>query len=493
VRAWPDWHRRRLELEIVLAFVGGVVAFVLASLLGTWARSHVAALPLSALFLLAILAVARVGGILYTLPIGVASVLAFDWYFLPPLRKVDAATILVLALFLAMSVIVGGVEAHLSRQASASERARELLAEEQAALRRVATLVARGTQPDELSAAVADEIARVLEVDGACIVRYDDDGMGTVVATQADTTWSPVGSRWTLDGKSVIGTVFRSQRPARMDSYSGAPAGIAAVALPLGSLSSVGAPIVIGGGLWGAAVAFALSGPLPAGAEQRLLDFADLIAMAISNADARTELIASRARVVAAADETRRRLERDLHDGVQQRLVSLGLNARAIEAMASQQSGDVKAALSSLVDGLRSTLEEVREISRGIHPSILSEAGLGPALKGLARRSAVPVALDLNVDSRLSETVEVAAYYAASEAITNAIKHAKASTIALSVDGRGGPLRLSIRDDGIGGADPRRGSGIVGLMDRVEAVGGTISLDSPSGIGTTLHMQFPTT
>jgi signal transduction histidine kinase len=211
----------------------------------------------------------------------------------------------------------------------------------------------------------------------------------------------------------------------------------------------------------------------------------------MSNAQARTELIASRARIVAAADETRRRLERDLHDGVQQRLVSLALKARTIEMMTPQPADEIQGELSLLADGLGAALDELREVSHGIHPALLSEAGLGPALKALARRSAVPVELDLNLGPRLPERVEAAAYYIASEALTNVAKHARASVIDMRADGWDGTLTLSIGDDGIGGADPSRGSGTIGLKDRVEALGGTISLLSPPGHGTALHVRLP--
>jgi signal transduction histidine kinase len=238
-------------------------------------------------------------------------------------------------------------------------------------------------------------------------------------------------------------------------------------------------------------VASAREEPLSADTEERLAAFTELIVTALVNAEAQAALNASRARIVAAADETRRRLERDLHDGIQQRLVSLALKARATEAMTARPSDEIRGELSLLADGLGTALDELREISRGIHPAVLSEAGLGPALKALARRSAVPVALDLNLGPRLAEPLEVAAYYVASEALTNAAKHAQASVIEVLADGRDGALTLSIRDDGIGGADPGRGSGIIGLKDRVEALGGTISVLSPPGHGTTLHVHLP--
>ena len=232
-------------------------------------------------------------------------------------------------------------------------------------------------------------------------------------------------------------------------------------------------------------------GPLPDRTEDRLAEFTELLGTAIANTQSRTELSASRARIAAAADETRRRLERDLHDGIQQRLVSLALKAGTMAMMTPQPADEIQGELSLLADGLGTAVDELREVSHGIHPAILSEAGLGPALEALARRSAVPVELDLNLGPRLGEHVEAAGYCIASEAITNVVKHARASFIDMRADRCDGALTLSISDDGIGGADPSRGSGIIGLKDRVEALGGTISVLSPPGRGTALHVQFP--
>jgi signal transduction histidine kinase len=234
-----------------------------------------------------------------------------------------------------------------------------------------------------------------------------------------------------------------------------------------------------------------LGQPLPADTEARLASFTELVATAIANAESRAELKASRARIVAAADETRRRLERDLHDGIQQRLVSLQLRIRAVQATVPPQLGELERDLSRVAEGLESVFDELREISRGIHPAILSEGGLGPALRSLRRRSAVPVVLDLHAERRLPERVEVAAYYVVSEALTNAAKHAHASVVKVELDAHDAILQLAIRDDGLGGADPSRGSGLVGLSDRIEALGGTLEVTSPTGGGTTLLIELP--
>jgi signal transduction histidine kinase len=205
----------------------------------------------------------------------------------------------------------------------------------------------------------------------------------------------------------------------------------------------------------------------------------------------RAELTASRARIVTAADQTRRRIERDLHDGVQQRLVSLALDQRQAEAMVPAELPDLRAQLSRVADGLAGAMEELQEISRGIHPAVLARGGLTTALRTLARRSAVPVLLEVRAETALPEPVEVAAYYIVSEALTNTAKHARASVVHVSVEAHGGVLALSISDDGRGGADPGRGSGLIGLTDRVDALGGTIEVASPSGEGTTLLVTLP--
>jgi signal transduction histidine kinase len=232
-------------------------------------------------------------------------------------------------------------------------------------------------------------------------------------------------------------------------------------------------------------------GPLPADTEERLAGFTDLVATAIANAEAQAELTASRARIVATADETRRRIERDLHDGAQQRLVTLSLQLRTAQAEVPPQLGRLSADLGHVAAGLTSTLDELREYARGIHPAILAKGGLEPALKTLAKGSPVPVTLRIRINQRLPEHVEVTAYYVISEALANAAKHAKASLITVDAGTASGVLRLDVRDDGVGGADPARGSGLIGLKDRVEATGGTFAVKSRPGDGTRLLIEIP--
>jgi signal transduction histidine kinase len=222
-----------------------------------------------------------------------------------------------------------------------------------------------------------------------------------------------------------------------------------------------------------------------------VMDFADLVATAIFNTETRAELTASRARIVTAADQARRRFERDLHDGAQQRIVTLGLELRAIEASAPAGDGDLRTQLGDVIDGLSGLYADLQELSRGIHPAILSRGGLGPAIKTLARRSPVPVDLDLDLDGHLSESVEVAAYYVTAEALTNTAKYAEASQVSVRAAMGDGVLHLTITDDGIGGANADGGSGLVGLKDRVDALSGTLEVSSPSGGGTTVTAAIP--
>jgi signal transduction histidine kinase len=292
----------------------------------------------------------------------------------------------------------------------------------------------------------------------------------------------------------VTTLVYQSGQPARID-YSDVSGVIGQVASQdWGLRSSVGVPVSAEGRVWGCIVV-AFSGqepqPLPADTEAQLASFTELVATAIANAESRSELAASRARIVAASDQARRRIERDLHDGTQQRLVSLGLAARTAEADVAAGRGDPRAYLARIAAGLADAAAELQELSRGIHPAILSDGGLGPALRTLARRSAVPVDLEITMTARCPEPVEVAAYYVASEALANAMKHAQASCIEMSLAARDDSLLLSVRDDGVGGADPARGSGLAGLTDRVEALGGSIQLHSAAGAGTHITVDLP--
>ncbi len=370
------------------------------------------------------------------------------------------------------------------------------LAEEQAALRRVATLVARGLPPTEIFAAVAEEVGRLVSIDGTRILRYEADGTATVIAGWSESVEVPpeleVGARLALEGESVSTLVFRTGQPARIDSYANAAGPLSEPLQEAGVESAAGAPIIVEGRLWGVMAAGSTKpDPLPSGMELRLAEFTELVATAIANADSRAELSASRARIVAASDEARRRIERDLHDGAQQRLVSLVLELRAAERRGPSEIEELRGDVSHVAKEIESVLDDLREMSRGIHPAILAEGGLGPALKTLARRVPIPVEVHVRAETRLPEPIEVAAYYVASEALTNAVRYAQASVVHVSLEEQDGAFQLAIRDDGVGGADPRKGSGLIGLHDRVEAFGGSIDLSSAVGEGTLIVVEFP--
>ena len=378
--------------------------------------------------------------------------------------------------------------------ALANSEAREeitRLAEEQAALRRVATLVAQGVTPAEVFEAVSVEVGRLMPAEGAALTRFNPDGTVTALGGwSASGGYVYVGRTYALEG-TVSELVLESRGPARMERYAG-PGEAAAAAREMGWRSSVGAPITVEGRLWGVLAASSLSDePLPPDTEQRLAEFTELVAASVANAESRAELEASRARIVATADATRRRIERDLHDGAQQQLVSLALELRAAQATAPAELTELQAELSRVVEGLTGVLDVLREIALGIHPAVLAEGGLEHALRTLARRSPLEVELDVRAERQLPEPVEVAAYYVVSEALTNTAKYARASALQVVVEEQEGALHVTVRDDGVGGADPGRGSGLLGLKDRVEAIGGTISVESPHGSGTALHVELP--
>jgi signal transduction histidine kinase len=392
---------------------------------------------------------------------------------------------------------MGALERAFNRMGRSLERSRDelrLLAEEQAALRRVATLVARRVDPAELFGAVAAEVGRLLVADATWLFQHERGGTFAVLAVhgQPPSAELSIGARQPLVEGSLLATVVQTCRAARRDDPGSGSSEAAAIARDLGSRSLVGAPIVVEDRVWGVMVlAWYGAEPAPPGIEGRLSEFTELVATAIANADSRAQLAASRARVVAAGDESRRRIERDLHDGTQQRLVSLGLELRAVEAAVPPELPDLSRQIGHVAGGLSSAVEDLQEIARGIHPAILSKGGLGPAIRTLARRSAVPVEFTLPPDRRLPERTEAAAYYVVAEALTNAAKHAEATVVQVAAELEDDVVRLSIRDDGVGGADQTRGTGLVGLRDRVEAVGGSISITSPPGEGTSLVVEIP--
>jgi signal transduction histidine kinase len=683
---------RRLPLyaESALALVAGLAAFVLTALVATFLRHHVPQVPavvLGVALLAGVLATARAFGILYALPVGVAAIEAFDWFFLPPLRDFDDSAIILLGLFIVMAVIVGSVATAATRRAVQSERAHGELLDEQVALRRVATLVAGGAAPEDVFGAIADELAGLIGADSTFVTRLNEPssagarpnepspaGARPNEPSPAGTVWRsgeeggpsetpesvtvvgsfggltadlPVGHRivltdamllhrvvttgeagqltgpelragpfgvlvaklgirvvfaapivaggrlwgvvvagtarpafpegteervgdfidlaalaianaqavqqlralaeeqaslrrlavliaqdtapelvfsavtkevlrqfgsgtarlirYELDGSATLlanegtsgphvrvghvwegyppegitATIHRTGQTARVHDFRELPGGRKYA--DEGLIWAVGMPIHANGRLWGMIAVGSGEGRLPDDLEARLAEFTDLVAVAVANAQSRAELISSRARIVAAADEARRQIERDLHDGAQQRLVALALRLRAATA---DDLPDLSADLLVVID-------ELRELSRGIHPAVLSDSGLRPALRALGRRSPLPVEIDVRLDGRLPQPVEIGAYYVVSEVLTNAVKHAAATVVTVHASVARDRLVLVVSDDGRGGADPARGSGLVGLKDRIEALGGTIDVRSPAGGGTTITCRVP--
>jgi len=391
---------------------------------------------------------------------------------------------------------IGELEHSFNAMAGSLERSqRDLrrLLDEQSALRRVATLVARSVAPSEVFEAVTREVGLLSGAEYARMERYEADGTVTGLAV-----WSrerdqlAVGTRFSLEGVSIAALVADTGGPVRIDSFEDATGPIAREARALGIRSSVGCPITVDGRVWGVIAASSKrEAPFPPDTEARIGEFTELVATAVSNAESRAELTASRARIVNAADESRRRIERDLHDGTQQRLVSLGLDLRLVQSTVPPELPELAQEIGRAAGELDDVIEDLREISRGIHPAVLTEGGLGPALRTLARRSAVPVDVEVERERRLPAPLEAAAYYVVSEALANTAKHAHASHARVAIEDTDGSLRLSIRDDGVGGAEPGRGSGLTGLRDRVEALGGAIEVSSPSGQGTVVVVVLP--
>ena len=370
------------------------------------------------------------------------------------------------------------------------------LVEQQAALRRVATLITRGASASQVFSAVATEMAHRLASQATRLLRFEPDGSATVVASSGPSkaTIAP-GTVVHLEGENVPARVRESGEAAHMDAdaLASATGAYAERLRTLGVRSSIGVPVVVDDRLWGTMVA-AWPDQIDTSQDtiRRMAEFTELLATAIANAEGRDQLAASRIRVVAASDETRRRIERDLHDGIQQRLVAVALQLRSATAQVPPELTELQSGLAHAADGLGDAVENLREISRGIHPASLSRGGLRPALKGLARRSAIPVELKTVGDGRLPEPIEIAAYYIVSEALANAAKHAHASVVHIDLDMTGPMLDLVVYDDGVGGATLQAGSGLTGLRDRVDALGGSLQFTSVPGSGTVIHARIPT-
>jgi signal transduction histidine kinase len=465
----------------LIAAVTGVVAVI---------EPNGPAEGLGVLYILAVVPVALLYGRWVAFGASIVSMAVFDYLFLPPRNELDPGVSdnwFVLIAFLAAAVTTSELAARAEREAQRGRR----LAAEQAALRRVATLVAQGVPPEELFEAVAREIGQFSDADLARLERYEEDGTVTAVGTWArhDRPGLSLGQRFELEGESIAQLVRDSGGPARIDSFEDAAGPIAREAQALGIRSSVGSPIIVGGRVWGVIAASRWREERFArGTESKLGEFTDLVATAIANAEADAELAASRTRILAAADDARRRLVRDLHDGAQQRLVhtiiSLKLAARELE-----EDSPAKPILAEALAQAERSNAELRELAHGVLPAVLSRGGLRAGVDALIDRVDIPVDVDVTAQ-RLPPGIEASAYFVVAEALTNVVKHSRARRAAVSAQIEDGTLRLGIRDDGIGGAS-RWGTGLVGLGDRVAAIGGALEVESPPGEGTAILATLP--
>jgi signal transduction histidine kinase len=369
----------------------------------------------------------------------------------------------------------------------------EALLEEQAALRRVATLVARDTEPGRLFDCVCQELGRLLGVRSTDIVRYEEDGTATIVGAWAASGAPsfPVGTSVPVEGESVGAKLYRSGRPERVDDYARVGGELAARLREWGIRSVVGAPVNVAGRLWGGIMAVSERPfSFPEDTERRIADFAELVTAAVANVDAREQLAASRARIVEAGYEERRRLERDLHDGAQQELVGVVLGLRLAQQKLTDAPAEARQLVDEALERAEAGIRDLRDLAAGIHSSVLTERGLGTAVEALASRSPVPVELDTVESEGLPAAVATTAYFVVAEALTNAAKHARCGHVEVSVRVDGGWAVVEVRDDGVGGADASAGSGLPGLADRVSALGGQLEIESPVGEGTTIRARI---
>ncbi len=366
------------------------------------------------------------------------------------------------------------------------------LAEEQAALRRVATLVASSAKPEQVFQTVAEEAGRLLDARTAATVRFDPNA-GVVVGSWSDGEGAGIEVGTHVPYSDPESPVYRaSHEGGRIDDYEEVPSEAAKMTLAAGYRSSVVAPITADARLWGALFVFS-AGPnhFRPEAQQRLADFTNLVALALESAEAHDQLTASRARIVEASVSERRRLERNLHDGAQQRLVTLSVQLRMAQESLRDDPSAAEAMLAAAGEDLKQALEELRELARGLHPAVLTDRGLTPALQTLANRAPFPVEISGVPSHRLTEAIEAAIYYVVAESLTNAAKHASASEAFVELTSTSETVVVEIRDNGRGGASIASGTGLRGLADRIEALGGWFALHSAAHEGTTVRAELP--
>jgi signal transduction histidine kinase len=373
---------------------------------------------------------------------------------------------------------IGALERALNTMGQSLEKSRDelrLLADEQGALRRVATLVARDVPPEQVWDAAAAEVGWLLGADATTLLRAGDGGTVTAVAVWGDTPMD-AGASAVLPDDTAPAAVIATGRPAKTQR---------------GDEFAVAAPIIVEGRPWGVLAAmWGPPSPPSADAEQRLTQFSELVATAIANASGRADLIASRARVVATADETRRRIQRDLHDGAQQRLVHAVITLK----LAKQELAGSPGPLADLVDealahGQRATTA-LRDLVHGILPGALTRGGLKRAIEALAAEAPLPVSMDVTAQ-RLPPALEATAYFIVAEGLTNIAKHANATHAEVTVRVKGELLEVEVRDDGVGGARLDGSYGLMGLKDRAAAMNGELRVESPPGRGTSITATLP--
>jgi signal transduction histidine kinase len=383
--------------------------------------------------------------------------------------------------------IVRKLDGHHAQRRSPSDELR-MLVDEQAALRRLATAVARKVPPDEIFKAVAEEIGPLLGTDEAAVVRFEPAGTITIVAGAGP--WANgigIGTSLEHDDSFAMTRVFRTGRPARVEHP--ACSRPRRFALPA-ARSAVASPIIVDGRLWGAIAAATKREPMPADTEERMANFTELVGTVIANAEHQAELTASRARVVAAADEARRRIRRDLHDGAQQRLVSAVIALKLAQQELSGASGPAVDLVNEALAHAEGANAELRELAHGILPSALVREGLRAGIDALVSRVRLPVSVDVTSE-RLPQALEANVYFIVAEALTNAVRHAEATSVQISAVIDNGALWLEVRDDGVGGARTEGSSGLLGLHDRAAALNGELHVHSPPGEGTVVAAILP--
>jgi signal transduction histidine kinase len=488
-----------------IGILAGALAIAAVTLVIAFMKDVMDPAALTGLYLFAVLPIAIGWGFWQAGVAALAAHLTFEFFFVPPAGSFvigDGEAAAALAIALVTAYVVSGLarraqmRAHearaRAREAQEAQASQRRLADEQAALRRVATLVAQGRPTGELFEAVTREVGLLCDADVARMERFEPDDAVTAIAawTRDDRAQLAVGTRFALEGASIAAQVRETGRPARVDSFVGATGPIAREAQTLGTRASIGCPITIDGRVWGViAASKTRDEPFQADTQLRIGNFTDLVGTAISNAEARADLIASRERLLGAGDEARRRVVRDLHDGAQQRfvhtIITLELALRAFEG--DEKRG--KALVAEALEHAQAANRELRELAHGLLPDVLTRGGLAVGVESIVLGFHVPVEVSVPED-RFPADIEASAYFVVAEPLTNVAKHTAAQQAYVAARIERGTLRIDVSDDGVGGARPD-GGGLLGLRDRVVTLGGDLEIDSPHGAGTRIAVNLP--